>query len=74
MRIKQLFIYNYLLHNCDRFVSPTEIGRAYGVYRFNGTPPLWYHSAIASRTCLKFVNDGIVQRNKKGHYLFIKPY
>jgi len=72
MTKKQNFIYNYLLDNKDRFVSPTEIGVKYGKFKFkNGFAPHWYHSAVASKTCLKFVSNGWIERNSKGHYKFI---
>lgn len=75
MTKKQNFIHNYLFDNKDRFVSPTEIGKAYGKFKFKyGFVPRWYHSSVASKTCLKLVEWGVAERNKKGHYKFIAPY
>ena len=50
------------------WVSPTQIGRAYGDHKHGNNSFHGYHSAWASPQCLKMVGLGLVERNKKGHY------
>ncbi len=75
MTKKEKFIYDYLFENKDRFVSPTEIGEAYGLFKFKGSGvPNCYHSAVASPVCLRLVKSGQLERNAKGHYKFSLPF
>jgi hypothetical protein len=50
------------------FVSPTQIGNAYGDSKFGNNSFHSYHSAWASPKCKKLVELGLLERNKKGYY------
>jgi len=53
----------------EEFVSPTEIGKAYGEWLHHGVNvPMTYHSAWASQKCKKLVGYGWLERSKRGHY------
>lgn len=67
---KQKWMLNYLKENSNyakgrnvEYISPTEVGRAYGVYKNK-----YYHSSTASPTLLRLTKMGLVKRNDKGHY------
>ncbi len=55
---------NYANGTTKEYVSPTEVGKAYGEY--NGKKR--YHSSSSSPTLLKLVSLGLAERNEKGHY------
>lgn len=59
------FLQDYEKLDHERFVSPTEIGHAYGVKVLESQN---LHSSTASPTLIKLVEFGLVERNKKGHY------
>lgn len=70
---KQEFMLNYLKENSNyangkavEYVSPTEVGMAYGKSQGkNG-----YHSSTASPVLLKLSKMGLVKRNDNGHYKY----
>lgn len=65
----QRWVLNYLKEYPGDWVSPTDIGYAYGVYR-NGKDH-WmsgYHSAWGSPRCLALTEMGLIQRSGKGWY------
>ena len=73
LTVKQQWILNYLKNNsdyangkADEYVSPTEVGQAYG--RFRGKNG--YHSSTASPILLQLVKFGLAERNDKGHYKY----
>lgn len=72
---KEEWMLNYLKNNSDyanglavEFVSPTEVGRAYG--QSKGIKGL--HSSSASPTLIKLASNGLIVRNERGHYKFKK--
>jgi len=70
---KQEWMLNYLKENSNyangkavEYVSPTEVGRAYG--ESNGKRG--YHSSTASPVLLKLTELGLISRNENGHYKY----
>jgi len=58
----KIFILDYLCG--EGWVSPTQIGKAWGP---------GYHSAWASPYCKKLVKEGLLLRNRRGHYCLNSP-
>ena len=54
----------------DHFLSPSYIGAEYGKFKHPGNSPVphSYHSAAVSKTLLRLVRFGLVERSSKGHY------
>ena len=51
------------------YTSPTDIGKAYGEFKHGVFHHVaGYHSGWASPRCKRLVRDGVLQRNKLGHY------
>jgi len=75
MTKKEEWMLNYLRENSDyanglavEFISPTQIGREYGL----SMGKKGYHSASASPTLLNLEGKRLIVRNKRGHYKFKK--
>jgi len=62
----KLWIIKYLYGR--GYVSPTQIGHAYGDHLYGNNSFHTFHSAWASPKCLALVKDGLLDRNEKGHY------
>lgn len=66
---KDQWILDYIKVNAvEKYLSPTEIGRAYGESKGNKG----YHSSASSRSLLKLTRRGLADRNELGHYKYIK--
>jgi len=70
---KQEWMLNYLKENSNyangkaiEYVSPTEVGRAYG----KANDKKGCQSSIASPTLLKLVELNLIKRNDNGHYKY----
>jgi hypothetical protein len=61
---KQKWMYQYVISCGDRFVSPTEVAKKYG-YEFKGKE---LESKFSSPTLTWLVNEGLLEKNEKGHY------
>jgi hypothetical protein len=61
---KQKWMYNYVSSCGDRFVSPTEVAEQYGL-TFKGNK---LASNFSSPVLTFLVNEGLLEKNKKGHY------
>jgi len=61
---KQKWMYQYVVSCGDRFVSPTEVAKKYG-YEFKGKE---LESKFSSPTLTWLVNEGLLEKNNKGHY------
>jgi hypothetical protein len=61
---KQKWMYQYVVGCGDRFVSPTEVAKKYG-YEFKGKE---LESKFSSPTLTWLVNEGLLEKNEKGHY------
>ena len=73
MTKKQEWMLNYLKENSNyakgkavEYVSPTEVGRAYG----EAKGKKGYHSSTASPVLLKLTELNIIKRNHNGHYKY----
>lgn len=64
---KEKWMLEYLKSNRTQYLSPTEVGKAYG----NSKGKKNYHSAEASPVLLKLVKKNLVERNEHGHYRYI---
>jgi len=54
------------------WTSPTQIGTAYGDSKHGNNSFHTFHSAWASPRCKNLVENGYLERNKKGHYRLIE--
>jgi hypothetical protein len=61
---KQKWIYEYVESCGDRFVSPTEVAKKYGM-EFKGKE---LESNFSSPILTFLVTEGLLEKNKKGHY------
>jgi hypothetical protein len=61
---KQKWIYEYVESCGDRFVSPTEVAKKYGL-EFKGKE---LESNFSSPILTFLVTEGLLEKNKKGHY------
>jgi len=69
---KQQFVVDYLKEKCtlpinSGWVSPTEVGRIYGIKFLNSFTK---HSSTGSPILKKLVKLGYVERNNKGWYKY----
>ena len=58
-------VLEFLKHQKNEFISPTDIG--YYVGRMNSAG-IWRDSSWASPICKSLVKKGLVERNDKGYY------
>ena len=61
---KQKWMYQYVTSCGDRFVSPTEVAKKYGM-QFKGKE---LESKFSSPTLTWLVGEGLLEKNNKGHY------
>lgn len=61
---KQKWMYQYVLSCGDRYVSPTEVAQKYGL-KFKGKE---LASNFSSPTLTWLVNEGLLEKDKKGRY------
>lgn len=54
---KELIVDHIRQNRKNEWTSPTEIGSLFGG-----------HSAIGSPLCLRMTDEGILERNERGHY------
>ena len=57
---------NYRNGNSVEYISPTEVGRAYG----ESKGKKGYHSSVSCPVLLKLTKFGLIQRNENGHYKY----
>lgn len=65
----QQWVLDYLQQYPGDWVSPTSIGRAYGVFKHGDSFSAYaYHSAWGSPRCLALTKMGLIQRSGRGWY------
>ncbi len=65
---KFMFMLDYMKkHGSDKFISPTEVGLAYGFSIDRGG----YDSSVASPVLLSLTEQGFLERNSRGHYRYL---
>jgi len=66
---KEKWMFRYLMQRSNRYISPTEVGRAYGK-KVKGRDD--YNSGHSRKVLLTFVHQRLALQNKDNHYMY-KP-
>ena len=64
---KEKWVYEYLKNNGDRYISPTEVGRNYGINVRNRRD---YNSGHSRAVLLKLVSFKLATTNSESHYKY----